>query len=126
MLQASSFQEALATFMLSAVYLPLFALVVVGMFAPGYALVFVCWPWLVGWLPYLERRRPGLLLAAIVLALPAALVVAHSRAYFGFAIRWGVFAQWFTMATVTGSIAILAPRLFWRALAPGAFCKEAA
>jgi len=121
--QASSLSEAIATFLMSVVYAPLFALIIVAMFAPLYALVFVGWPWLAGWLPFLERSRSGLGIASVILALPAALTVANSRAQFGPDFRWSEFAEWFTMAITSGSMAILGPRLFWRALAPGAFAK---
>ena len=124
-LESTSVREAVALFAISAFYLPLFAVIVVAMLSPPYAVVFLAWPWIARWLPLLEVRRQGLAVAALGMAIPAALVVAGSRASFAGDIDWREFAEWFSMATITGTAAILTPRLIWRRLAPGTFCEKA-
>ena len=125
-LQSSSLREAAVRFAVSVFYLPLFAIVVVVMLSPPYVVVLLAWPWVARWLPWLEARRQGLAVAAASMAIPAALVVASSRATFAGTVDWGEFVEWFTMAAITGTVAILTPRLVWRRLAPGAFSEKAA
>jgi len=121
MVHAQSIGDAIVMFAFSAVCGPLYAIVVVAMFAPGYACVYLCWPLLTSWLPWIERDRVGIVTASFILAVPAAFIVANSRAQMGAVYRWGEFGEWFLMATIAGTLAIVTPRLILRSLAPGAF-----
>jgi len=121
MVHAQSIKDAIVVFVSSAVFGPLYAIVVVVMLAPAYACIYLCWPLLTRWLPWIERDRAGIVAASFVLAVPAASIVAHSRAQFGAEYRWGEFREWFLMATIAGMLAIVAPRLILRSLAPGAY-----
>jgi len=120
-IHAESIQDAIVMFLSSAVFGPLYAIVIVVMMAPVYACIYLCWPLLARWLPWIERNRAGIVAASFVLAVPAASIVANSRAQFGEAYLWGEFGEWFLMTTIAGMLAIVAPRLMLRSLAPGAF-----
>jgi hypothetical protein len=126
MVHAETIADAIVLFASNAVFGPLYAIVVVAMLAPGYACIYLCWPLLTRWLPWIERDRVGIVAASFVLAVPAASIVAHSRAQFGAEYRWGEFHEWFIMATIAGMLAIVAPRLILRSLAPGAYDRRAA
>ena len=126
MVHAQSIKDAIVIFMSSAVFGPLYAIVVVAMLAPAYACIYLCWPLFTRWLPWIERDRIGIVAASFILALPAASIVAHSRAQFGAEYRWGEFHEWFLMATMAGMLAIVVPRLILRSLVPGAFDRGAA
>lgn len=124
MIHAQSIREALAVYLSSVLLGPLYAIIIVVMFAPAYACVYLLWLLLARWLPWIERTRAGIVTTSFVLASPAASIVADSRAQFGSQYLWGEFVEWFLMATLAVMFAIVAPRLILRSLAPGAFAPQ--
>lgn len=125
MFHEQSIQDAVGMFISTLLFGPLYAIIIVAMFAPAYACVFLLWPLLARWLPWIERNRAGIVATSFVLAAPAASTVASSRAQFGALFQWGEFCEWFLMATLTVMLAIVAPRLMLRSLAPGTFVRRA-
>jgi hypothetical protein len=125
MVHEQSIRDALAMFVSSLLFGPLYAIIIVAMFAPAYACVYLSWPLLARWLPWIERNRAGIVTTSLVLAAPAASIVADSRAQFGAQYLWGEYCEWFLMATLAVTFAIAAPRLILRALAPGTFGRSA-
>jgi hypothetical protein len=125
MVHEQSIPDAVAMFVSTLLFGPLYAIIIVAMFAPAYACVYLLWPLLAGWLPWIERNRVGIVATSFVLAAPAASIVASSRAQFGELFRWGEFCEWFLMATLAVMFAMVAPRLILRSLAPGAFAQRA-
>jgi len=125
MIHERSIPDALGMLVSSLLFGPLYAIIIVAMFAPAYACVYLLWPLLATWLPWIERNRAGIVTTSFVLAAPAASVVAASRAQFGSLFLWGEFVEWFLMATLAVMMAMVAPRLMLRSLAPGTFARRA-
>jgi len=123
LVHAQSIPDAAAMFISTLLFGPLYAIIIVAMFSPAYACVYLLWPLLARWLPWIERNRVGIVATSFVLAAPAASMVASSRAEFGALFLWGEFCEWFLMATLAVMLAIVVPRLILRSLAPGTFAR---
>jgi hypothetical protein len=94
---------------------PLYVAVPILALALIYAVPFALWPYLVRRASWFDRTRTGLFLACVLLALPAALVLASFRS----ANRG--FAEQFALVMLTIVIGMVVPRLRFPSIGPGTF-----
>lgn len=124
---ADSARDALVGLLAAAVFGPLYAVVVIALLTVGYMPVFAAWPWFAQLVPRAECSRMGLAFSSAAFSLPAAGIVAYSRADRGWAgFDLPTFGGWLAMAAVAGTLAIFLPRILFTRLRPGAFSAGAA
>jgi hypothetical protein len=121
---AESVRDAIGLAVVSAMVGPLYAAVIVLMLSIPYLAVLLAWPWCARRAPFIERSRRAILAAAIVLSLPAGMIVGDSRASSLAGFDQREFAQWFFMASFAGAVALAVPRMVFRGLRPGVFLTD--